>query len=397
LAKKATGKKKMAEKRAAAKKTAAKRDPEPAELPPFIFSADLHLQPYAWASHPSLRGDSYFGLNQILQTAKRYGCKLILLGGDIFETRRPTPADVVNFKRFTDDCAENGIRVAAVFGNHDRFVTQDETWLELTPQVIHLHKKTIEHGDMVIYGLDYVSMSELEEELANVPPEANTILTHNRLFAYGNADEGRFSPTWIPEHVTRILTGDYHEYREMLVGSRSVQVVYPGPTYMWRADEPVDKFVTLFSDSGGGYECTFVPLKTRRVEKHDVFTPEDLIMVTGMISNVLPDEELPESMREPLFIVRYDPEIEDAKVKLMMCASDRCHLFLNPVIREYVMLPSAGTETEDGVVPKLSDLLSQVVDPREEPKLHSFILSLLQRDTKTVLAEERMARGIEVG
>lgn len=83
----------------------------------FLHTSDLHIG--IKLSGYSLDDDIRHVLRGIVECAKREGCTAVVLAGDIYDRSNPTPSANVIFDEFVTSCAEAGIAVIAVSGNHD--------------------------------------------------------------------------------------------------------------------------------------------------------------------------------------------------------------------------------------------------------------------------------------
>ncbi|MHC4371708.1 MAG: metallophosphoesterase family protein, partial [Planctomycetota bacterium] len=141
--------------------------------PIFVFAADLHLRPRTWTRHPDLQGDAYASLNYIAAYCRDMRLPLVL-GGDIFNSRRPDPLSVTRFNSVLG--ANDGCRVYYVQGNHD--ACGESPWPGVAGWGYPLHNRTVtlrdrKEGNNVIrvHGLDWTPREKLQEALAAVPTD----------------------------------------------------------------------------------------------------------------------------------------------------------------------------------------------------------------------------------
>ena len=59
--------------------------------------------------------------NQTFALAEEIGCKIVILGGDVFTSRSAQPLEVLDtWREITEDAKARGLEIAVIPGNHDR-------------------------------------------------------------------------------------------------------------------------------------------------------------------------------------------------------------------------------------------------------------------------------------
>ena len=95
----------------------------------FLFMADLHVKLRTWQNFPGLYGDSYEGLHKVIELGaegKLASSGLpdtLVIGGDLFDSNKPTSFDVLEVYRFLRKFRN----VLYISGNHDN---ARPSWLE---------------------------------------------------------------------------------------------------------------------------------------------------------------------------------------------------------------------------------------------------------------------------
>jgi len=296
----------------------------------FFFAADLHLQPTAWVGRQSLRGDSYFALQQILELMRQYQ-KPVILGGDVFDSDRPDSESARVFSDFCRDVKESGLAAYYVRGNHDDAVPG---WAGILGAEHVVGPRII--GDIPVYGLDYTPRSRLGYELQQVPQDAVFICHQAWKELQGGAHfDGSLEDC--PAMVT--LAGDLHMTLERtLSGGR--RAYSPGSTCMQSIDEPESKFVAYcdYNPEGGVIAVSWVGIKSRGVRRFKAMTVEDLDAVCVALqgwTDVTPG--VPLDLQKQIVAVEYDPALPRVAERLQFAAAEKVHLFM-------IARPRAGSD-----------------------------------------------------
>ena len=61
----------------------------------FLFLADFHVKARTWTNNTQVRGDAYECMKKIGDIAEEKGLNTLVIGGDFFDSNRPTPDDLV--------------------------------------------------------------------------------------------------------------------------------------------------------------------------------------------------------------------------------------------------------------------------------------------------------------
>jgi hypothetical protein len=298
-----------------------------------VISSDLHLEPHAWARHPGLAGDAYYGLIQLVDMALAMNVKAVGLLGDIFNTKTPDSHTVYVICRQLDRLQKAGVKCVHIQGNHE--FARSTPWLGIHTWPMHIHKLCLEiTPDIIGYGLDWLPAGKIKQELAQIPPEANLLLCHQVWGDFhGSAIEHECSFSDVPSHVRMLVTGDYHKHlllkaknatKEMIVGS-------PGSTCLQSINENPNKSCFVLYDN---MALTSRAIRSRWVYRLTANTPEELdsILKPDYVGALYePQNGVPESIAKPIVHVTFDNNILNAYSRLERALGKKTHLFAVPI------------------------------------------------------------------
>lgn len=357
-----------------------------------VFAADLHLTPTVWASLPSMRGDAYFGLKQIVDFCIEKEAEALLLGGDVFNTKNPDSLSVKVFQREMNRLIP-GCRVIANQGQHDK---STPPWATLCDRVEHHTDKlvniTIDGTQYELYVLDNSSSDWVKNRLEEIDLLAgcDIVMMHQALrqvISYENA--WNLDVDWLPKAVKLVLLGDLH--MEVSVG----KCHYSGSTHIRAMDENPDKSFISVSRDGDELIVKRHPLETRMTCASTILNEADLDAVIQSLDTLPDTNELPE-MR-PVVLARVAPDVLEAYTKLSKACSDHSvHLRIRDLVLN-------ADKTKNGAVvsgnASIERCLDMAVDREKNPELHSFLLRLLQSmrgaDPSAELATVKKELGID--
>ena len=95
----------------------------------FLFLADFHVKARTWTNNTQVRGDAYVCMQQIGDFAEENDLDTLVIGGDFFDSNRPTPDDLVQ----TVDFLSRFKQVYYIRGNHD---SCDPSYLESVSRIL---------------------------------------------------------------------------------------------------------------------------------------------------------------------------------------------------------------------------------------------------------------------
>ncbi len=304
-----------------------------------VIAGDLHLRPTTWAKHPELSGDSYFGLQQVVDAAVKLQVPLIL-PGDIFDRNRPDSGSVMAFVRQMNRMLHANQPVYCIQGNHDQ---ANPPWFLVHPWVTDLHGNSVSIQEVNFYGLAFTPCEDLEAALGAIPVGTAVLICHQSWGEVQRIGHTDGSLAQMPFGLT-VFSGDYHIHG-MFCGTAEngddVWLYSPGSMCLQALNEdPAKLFHVLglgVAEGRGALAVESHSLRTRQYVTHTAGTAEEFAQVIQAISKLPPldhlsvsDEALPLQIRKPILRVRYNDLIPDAFDRLVAAADDRFHLFLEP-------------------------------------------------------------------
>jgi DNA repair exonuclease SbcCD nuclease subunit len=353
----------------------------------FVFAADLHLAQCAWKSLPQVAGDSYDSFRQIVEFTSKSKASALILGGDIFDAQ-PTPVDVEVFLQGVMQLHQEKIPVLAIQGQHGR--VRELPWTSVGNYVQWLSKGSgdvysIEKG-IKITGFDNMPPEELKTQLKAIPLDVNVLTLHQLCKGTVGDRDGHqawdLDPSWVPPHVRLILLGDYHAQWSWTNKETGQVFIYSGSTCMQSIDETPEKSFLTVENKGSDFQLTAQPLKTRPFKSFVIKSEEDLKEAMMEASGL---------KAGTLALVRYDPRILDVE--------SRFEVINKPVHYLFRRLPIELEDISLTEINKLKDIslegcLTTLVNPREDPSLHSFLISMLRsknlKETLTTYKSESL-------
>lgn len=347
--------------------------------PLFVFAADLHLQPCAWARRPELKLDAYYSFQQIVDYCIAEGMNLVL-GGDIFDKKRPDPYSVQLFGRQAARLFEHDLAISFVQGDHDH--TQDTPWPQVPGFAVHLHNAPCLAGEFPLVGLDWQRRDKLGEALRALPA-AHILVAHQGWEELQGIGHTEGSIADIP-HISVLLTGDYHVCVEKTVTAsdgRSIQVFSPGSTCMQSIDESADKWFLVVGARDGRIECRREPLCTRRKFSLEHHSEESLLreLRDDRILDQFADDPslaaLPDGLRKPILRATFAEDIPSALSIITDAAADRFHIFPNPIASLQTEEVDFATGEDAGVFDTLESVCMELAARPEDYQLAATLLA----------------------
>jgi len=329
--------------------------------PLMSITSDLHLEPCAWKDHPSLAGDAYYGLEQIVEAALSYKVKAVALLGDVYNVRTPDPHTVAVCCSAIERLWRNDIQVLYIQGQHE--LSRDTPWLNVHLWPKHIHKLCIELVDGVVaYGLDWTPASRVVKELEAIPAETSILLSHQVWHEFhGSKIDTECSFADVPEHVTMVFTGDYHkhfvtEHRNR--GGKVMKVCSPGSICMQSRSEPPHKAFFMLMDDGVAHSVALKSRKCLEFDIEDADSLESFLHPKNIEWLVEPQSGVPENIAKPMLVVHYPHDLSDAYQRLTKSLGSKVHLF--PVAKRTQTAPKPKRLS---VKSGLESALSHVMTP----------------------------------
>jgi len=270
-----------------------------------ILTADNHLDPTAVNFGPNRfqrRRDHLQCFEEAVEYAKKERPDLFFMGGDVFDSIRPSNATRATVMNLFRSLHMSGIRIFVVSGHHDTPKSIEEGVSPLAVYgnsgYVHFFRNPSEPEAVILdikgtkVSLVGISHNPLhgpgEDPLSNLSlkPEGqfNILLTHYPIQGFGGwiGDEPVIRPSSIPEVFQLVVVGHFHNYQTKKVGR--TEIIYPGSTERVSfTEESEDKgFVWLEFDDKDVTLKEFVktharPHKTLRVEFPTGRNPVDKI------------------------------------------------------------------------------------------------------------------------
>lgn len=342
-----------------------------------VFVADVHAQRSAWAHRP-IEGDCEFALQQFVATCVGLGADLAVGLGDLKERPVTRAYDDGLWLRALQDLNANDVPFVYVQGNHDK---ADPPCLWQYPNAAHLHEKTWEVGDHVVYGFDYQDADSLQAALDAVPAETTVLCCHQRWGEFmGSATnpQGLLKDIVAP-NLKVVASGDLHETVVKEIGARggAFTFVSPGPPCMQSIVEDEDKYLIVLD----GDRVEKVRLDARPVLRSAMMTtPAELDeYLERLASRVAEATEkaaargLPAALQTPILHVRYHHRLTDCVRRVTRVVGDKAHLFWREQAPDAVDGETKVAVVARGAAVTPLGLLGQEVSKEAEPEVYALV------------------------
>lgn len=205
----------------------------------FLHTADLHLsRPFGFLP-PKIaeerRRDQRKTLSKICSLAIERGVDLLLVAGDLFDTKDPDPTDIESFTTEVEKMSQAGIRTFVIPGNHDE-AGRNSVWTSLQAEGLYVftepkwHAEIIEDLGTAITGIAFDRGGHHRRAFDGFPetPDAvNIVLTHASYELFEGQVE-RYHPFSAQE--IEAVSADYvalgHYHSRSTIGGKAA--CYPG-------------------------------------------------------------------------------------------------------------------------------------------------------------------------
>ena len=249
----------------------------------FLFLADFHVKARTWTNNTQVRGDAYEAMKQIGDKAEEHQLDTLVIGGDFFDSNRPTPDDLVQ----TVDFLSRFKQVYYIRGNHD---SCDPSYLESISRILGIDNFVQQlNGQMVhLSGNNYLSgiswMPSREEYRKAVKDTIEWfrdnhkgdrlylvlhtsfrhLLSFEGAYAFDAEEVGRWCD-WNDTSDITLLVGDVHVRNSQCFGS-GMLFHSPGSVYPLQFnDADTDKGCTVVDTKGIRLNrFVFMPVAVRR-------------------------------------------------------------------------------------------------------------------------------------
>lgn len=353
-----------------------------------VNAADLHLTPIVWKDMPSMKGDAYAALTQLVDKCIELRAACLLISGDIFDKAKLDSESVEVFRREMDRLHDNNVLVCVIQGQHEG---AEPPWAQALGSAKYVGDgkpfTILNDGkDVTVVGFDYTNAIDLQAKLKQVKNVDILMLHQMAKQALDIEGAWNFDVDWVHKSVKLILAGDYHGH--LNVG----RLWYPGATHFRKIDEIGPKYCLTID---GDLKVTPVPLVTRPVLEVRAINDEQL---DDAIKKIM-DTELSTTLQEwqeisqPLVVARYSPDVKNVVPRIEEACQKREFLLrLKPLVgntedETHTELPQAATT--------LHECLDALVDRKEDEELHGFVAELLDApEPRAVLEATKQRLGI---
>lgn len=290
-----------------------------------IHSADWHLRDmqFGKASRAQDFTDSVF---RIVDIAVAEQADYIVCAGDILNSKRPSSRNISDLLRLNQKLRAANIPLLVVTGNHDKC---SPTWTGVLQQEMEDNgqcfifdidfkkyeligsKNGVPDGTTyTAYGVPDTAPDEFRDKVASIP-KTDILVMHGLIqdFASFAAGERVLYVDDLPtKNHKAIMLGDIHTNKYVV--KDDCIVGYPGSTELCSRNEPVEKFVTLFTFADDGNITTDkIQLKLNKpIITEDVKTDEEVDALLARIESL--------KMENPTILVRKDPKYMDLYIRI---------------------------------------------------------------------------------
>lgn len=357
-----------------------------------VFVGDLHLARNVYASLPSMRGDSFYSLEQVARFCEVSGVPLALLG-DTLDRRLSTP-EIVDQLLY----AVRNIDLVYLVGQHD--MNADVQWPDIRTSSSmlrkHLNEALVELSGIKVYGFDCTPRGRIDEKLAKIPADAEILVMHQLIKQVMTIeDQWHLDITQVPAHVKYTIMGDWHGHpQDGETDGR--KWAYTGSSCMQSISEPVQKSFILVERIDGQLEFSRIPLKTRPFIYNCVESDDQLKQWCDKIDAAWKKayEEsvangVPPRVAAPFIALRYSVAIDNAYERIMSAvghAVDRGEVYLHNIPTKQFVAPTPDY-VHVGATVSVQDAIDEEVDKAICPELHAFVTDLAHAPNPKEVAE----------
>lgn len=347
-----------------------------------LHASDTHLR--------VRNGDEQHAFKQLVDAAVKHKVRYVCLAGDLLDKQSNRARVVAFLYKELGRLRDAGIAVLHTQGQHD---FDDPPWFSAMSWTHHIHKDTRTFDGIALYGLDWQPFGKLQEELAEIPNEADTTLLvcHQ---VWGNwmgdvaAPQGSFEQ--IPEHVTHVHTGDLHQWKlekRKNAGGETMTVLSTGATTQQKIDEPdTHHYALLYND--GRFEKRSLASRVMidaslmvRSDDVDKFVAE----AEGMLAEAYQRAaalELPEELHRPYLRVTFSSKLADVVRRVEKVVKDRAVLTFKQTVPEEKQTAYKAAKIAKGDAVTPLSVLGEEVDKEERPAAYELTSRLLSAPDK---------------
>ena len=296
-----------------------------------LISSDLHLSKKIWRHRPILM-DSYWSFRYLVRQAVELQVDAVILAGDLLDKQVNHSETLHELRYGLLHLQQRGIPVYYIQGQHEY---QSLPWFDLFPNTYWLHERTVELGGAKFVGCDYRDRDGLQAFLASdMAKSADVLVCHQvwqEFLPIGNP-QGSFED--IPEDVSYLITGDFHETisRETPSG---LTVLSPGSTHLRSVAEPEDKFFFVMTiDDDGNVDTQRHNIPTRRMVTVDLsmsYVEDEVVADVAAcfsgINSYCEKHYMPDSLHAPIIRVFHTPSSVEFVSTLTNSVQGKAHVF----------------------------------------------------------------------
>lgn len=235
-----------------------KQSTEIKKIPIGILSSDWHLEETNLPEKRNL-------IQQKIKLAKQLGIKNCFVLGDIFTERKAQP--LINlgyggFKTIIEDFLEEGLKLYAIAGNHDKVNYKSEnSYLDIFDKDLSIYRKvdslSLDAYNMEIWFLPYFDEKETAlsyiNQLNPKKDKINILLTHLSIDGVPNNDKNVVRNDILPglfTKFTQVFVGHYHNRGDVGKNIHYIGSLNPGNF----AEDGYKGFTILYSDGSFEYK-----------------------------------------------------------------------------------------------------------------------------------------------
>jgi hypothetical protein len=354
-----------------------------------IITADWHILSHAWKSRPALCGDAECSLRQVTDLSRKTGLPIIA-AGDLFDSKRPVPFDLITAYRLCRDTTGYYIQ-----GNHEKqtppwmqLIAPGWTHLEKQPVVIDLFDAKIDESNLktvippvfdddcawTVYGIDYVGTPEqLQDKLDALEIDenegmANLLVLHQSAQQTMPMDINELKSFMIPDGVDLVVLGHCHQSSTFTLTTKSgheIPAISPGGFHLLSILESPGKFVYILFANG---ERRSMPLVTRRVLSVNLCDNTDSEVrekAAELRQKVRKGKKRPSEIEKPIAYARMNEATSHEAERIMKTELGECsHLFFK---REHI---------DDATTPTDINRLENIAIARHAESGYGFIRNI---------------------
>jgi len=295
--------------------------------------------------------------------------KAVILAGDICHYDKIGGLALDHIAKFIDDLYTAGVIVYFIQGNHD----WNEKAILDSQGAEHIHKKVIDIGGYSVYGLDGGTVEDIREALSDIEEKGDKIdlLVLHQPFKHLLNIEGAYdlSVMDIPENVKITVSGDIHHINKKDLGNDRV-FLSSGSLHPCKVDEDYEHGAWVINTETD--EISFSTIRTRRVERVEIASEDDLSEVVPLLKELQQD-----TYKTPVVEIKYLDSLQSKVELLMQEYKENIYYITDKVVLE----EEKALELSEGRIDStLIDKLGDAVDKEKDPKLYSFLEKVIKEN-----------------